>query len=220
MRFDAILASLSVKRRRLRRVLPVRMKKPAASGGASLALMLACALFACGCHLAPTHVPDSLTQELAGNDPDAQLEFWHTLASKPLTTNDDAFHGLLLYMDSQDPAENYEGRVANLRSRNMLPKRFNEPADTAVTRGTLAVALMRLTSLKGGVTTRIFGPLPRYAVRELMFVGLYPASSPNQTFSGSEFVGIIGRIEDYQRGNPADVPAAVMPSERTASQSS
>ena len=28
---------------------------------------------------------------------------------------------------------------------------------------------------------------------------LYPASSPNQTFSGTEFLGIIGKLEDYQR---------------------
>jgi hypothetical protein len=53
-----------------------------------------------------------------------------------------------------------------------------------------------------------------------MFVGLYPPSSPNQTFSGSEFVGIIGRIEDYQRGNPADVPAAVLPGEAETNQAS
>ena len=31
--------------------------------------------------------------------------------------------------------------------------------------------------------------------------------------SKGEVVGIIGRVEDYQRGNPADVPAAVLPGE-------
>ena len=174
--------------------------------------ILAIALLS-GCHIAPTHVPDSLTAEFGGSDLDAQMEFWHQLAEKPFTSNDDAFHGLLLYMDGKDDAETYDARVANLRSRNMLPKGFDEPGDVAVNRGTLAVAIMRLTGIKGGVTTRVFGASPRYAVRELMFAGLYPNSSPNQTFSGSEYVGIIGRVEDYQRGNPADVPAAVMPSE-------
>jgi hypothetical protein len=117
-------------------------------------------------------------------------------------------------MDGKDDAKSYEDRVANLRSRKMLPNGFDEPADLAVSRGTLAVAITRLISLKGGVTMRLLGPTPRYAVRELMFVGVYPTSSPNQTFSGAEYVGIIGRVEDYQRGNPADVPAAVLPSER------
>ena len=63
------------------------------------------------------------------------------------------------------------------------------------------------------MTTTLFGPTPRYAVRELMFLNVYPPSTPNQSFSGNEFVGIIGRVEDYQRGNPADAPAAVMPGE-------
>jgi hypothetical protein len=180
---------------------------------------LALLLIATGCQ-STTHVRESLTTNLGGSDPDDQMEFWHRLADKPMTSNDEAFHGLLLYMDGKDDTGGYDARVANLRSRNMLPKGFNEPADVAVSRGTLAVAIMRLTSLKGGVTTRIFGASPRYAVRELMFAGLYPTSSPNQTFSGSEYVGIIGRLEDYQRGNPADVPAAVLPGEKEANPSS
>jgi hypothetical protein len=176
-------------------------------------------LLACGCQT-PPRVSESLTAKFGGSEPDAQMDFWHQLTEQPLTSNDDAFHGLLLYMDGEDLAETYEARVDNLRSRNMLPKGFAEPGDLAVTRGTLAVPIMRLINLKGGVTTRLFGPSPRYALRELMFIGVYPQSSPNQTFSGSEFVGIIGRIEDYQRGNPADVPAAVLPGEVEANQPS
>jgi hypothetical protein len=61
------------------------------------------------------------------------------------------------------------------------------------------------------VTTTLLGPIPRYAVRELMFLSVYPPSTPNQSFSGNEFVGIIGRVEDYQRGNPENVAATVMP---------
>ena len=185
----------------------------------SRVLFSACLLLACGCQTAP-RVSESLTAKFGGSEPDAQMDFWHQLTEQPLTSNDDAFHGLLLYMDGEDLAETYEARVDNLRSRNMLPKGFAEPGDLAVTRGTLAVPIMRLINLKGGVTTRLFGPSPRYALRELMFVGVYPQSSPNQTFSGSEFVGIIGRIEDYQRGNPADVPAAVLPGEVEANQPS
>ena len=178
-------------------------------------VIVAIALLALACGCQPkTHVPESLTQKLGGVEPDDQMEFWHELADKRMTSNDDAFRGLLLYMDGKDEAKNYEDRVANLRSRKMLPKGFDEPADLAISRGTLAVAITRLISLKGGVGMRLLGNTPRYAVRELMFVGVYPTSSPNQTFSGAEYVGIIGRVEDYQRGNPADVPAAVLPSER------
>jgi hypothetical protein len=129
-----------------------------------------------------------------------------------VTSNDEAFHGLLLYADGQDPANDYAGRVKTLKSRKMLPANFDRPADQAVERGPLAVAICRALEIKGGVLLRLTGA-QRYAVRELQFMDLYPPSGPNQTFSGSEYLGIIGRMEDYQRGNAADVPATVMPSE-------
>ena len=55
------------------------------------------------------------------------------------------------------------------------------------------------------------GVTERYATRELQFMGLYPPGSPQQTFSGTEYVGIIGRIEDFQRGDSSIKPASEMP---------
>jgi hypothetical protein len=176
----------------------------------ALITLVALALLA-GCHSAK--VAEPLTAKLGGNDPDAQMEFWHTLASRNLTSNDEAFHGLLLYLDTQDPATDYAGRVKSLKARGLLDPGFDQPADQAVQRGILAQALVRALKIKGGVFQRLTHDNPRYAVRELMFMDLYPPSSPQQTFSGTEFLGIIGRIEDYQRGNPADYPAAVLPGE-------
>lgn len=169
-------------------------------------------LIAAGC--AATKVTDPVASDLLrDNGDDAQIEFWHALAEKPLTSNDEAFHGLLLYTDGQDPATNYDQRVQTLKDRRMLPSGFSAAADDAVTRGDLAVAIVRILNIKGGLTMRVFGPSPRYAVRELTYETIYPPSSPQQTFSGAEFVGIIGRIEDYQRGDPADEPAKVLPGE-------
>jgi hypothetical protein len=48
-------------------------------------------------------------------------------------------------------------------------------------------------------------------VRELQYVGVYPASSPQQTFSGPEFIGIIGRAEDYQRARAEGETAVEAP---------
>ena|SRR5687768_12091283 len=163
-------------------------------------------------------VAEPLTEKLSGNQPEAQLEFWHTLAQRNLTSNDEAFHGLLLFLDSSDPAADYAGRVQALKSRGLLDKNFNQPANQAVQRGTLATALVRALKIRGGLFQRLTNDNPRYAVRELMYMDLYPPSSPQQTFSGTEYLGIIGRIEDYQRGNPADYPAAVLPGEAEGGQ--
>ncbi len=177
----------------------------------ALCLLSSILLLVVGCQHAKVGEP--LTDKLAGNDPDSQIEFWHALAERPVTSNDEAFHGLLLYTDREDPADSYDGRVSLLKERRMLPKGFDRPANESISRGVLAVALVRALEIKGGVTMHLLGPTPRYATRELMYMNLYPPSSPQQTFAGSEFVGIMGRVEDYQRVNPARSPAAVLPGE-------
>jgi hypothetical protein len=168
-------------------------------------------LLIAGCKSATVSEP--LTDKLGGSDLDQQLEFWHELANRPVTCNDEAFHGLLLYIDGDDPNTDYASRVSALKSRKMLPAGFNRPANEAVKRGTLAVAIAHALNIRGGLMMHLSPDCSRYAVRELMFHELYPVSSPNQTFSGSEFLGIMGRVEDWQRGNAADVPAAVLPGE-------
>lgn len=86
----------------------------------------------------------------------------------------------------------------------MLPADFAGAPEAALRRGTLAVALARALDIRGGLTMRLFGTSPRYATRELQYAGVYPPSSPQQTFSGAEFLGIIGRAEDYQRVRDPD----------------
>jgi hypothetical protein len=182
-----------------------------------LLLVLAGIVLTSGCQTARVEKP--LTHELGGNDPNEQLEFWQRLADQPVTSNDDAFHGLLLFLDGGDPASDYAGRVQTLKSRKLLPQSFNQPAEQAVSRGTLAVALVKMLDIKGGLMLRLLGPNPRYAVRELVFMELYPPSSPHQTFSGVEFLGIIAKAEDYQRQEGtlrASAEAAAEPQPETA----
>jgi hypothetical protein len=150
-----------------------------------------------GCAANRTGQP--LAPELARNDADSQVEFWHELPERKAVSNDEAFHAVLLFADGGDPTGDYSGRASVLKQRGMLPGGFAAPATEPVRRGTLAVALAKVLQIKGGVTMQVFGPSPRYAVRELQYAGLFPPSSPQQTFSGAEFLGIIGRAEDYQR---------------------
>ena len=145
---------------------------------------------------------------LRSQDVDDQMDFWHNLAQRPMVANDEAFHALLLFADGQDTSEDYEARVANLKARGMLPGSFDAPADHAITRGDLAVAIVGALDIKGGVMLRLMPTSRRYATRELAYQGLFPQSSEYQTFSGEQFLGIIGKAEDYQRENNPPAPEA------------
>jgi hypothetical protein len=146
---------------------------------------------------------------MGGSDADQQMQFLHTLADRNIASNDEAFHALILFLDGNDPAADYPTRVAALRARSMLPAGFAEGGDQAVERGTVAVALVRALSIKGGLTMRVLGPSPRYAVRELQFMDIFPPSSPNQTFKGSEVLSILTKAEEYQKNHGTQATPAV-----------
>src|SRR5439155_21717788 len=72
-----------------------------------------CLLSAAGCQSA--HVGRALNPNLAGNDPGQQLEFWHELTTEPVASNDQAFHGVLLYLDGKDDGADYPARLQTLK---------------------------------------------------------------------------------------------------------
>jgi len=156
-------------------------------------------------------VRQSVAAKLGGPSPDDQIQFWHTLNAQPITSNDDGMHGLLLYFDNQDTQTNYAGRVAQLKKQGLLPANFNEPGNQALQRGIMAYAAVKGMHIQGGWVMLVFGPSPRYALRELQYRGVFPRSSPQQPLSGAEFVGIIGKMQDYQSGKGANIPATELP---------
>ena len=179
---------------------------------------LCVSLLAAGLGCQSPRVAQPLTQSLPDDPVAAQLEFWHGLENRPVTCNDEAFHGLLLLIDGKDDRTSYDQRVSDLKSRQLLWKKFDRPADEAVQRGIVAVALVRALKIHGGWALSLMGPTPRYATRELIYRNLYPMSSPDQTFSGAEFVGIMAKAEDYMREHGADLsaPAATAATEPVA----
>jgi hypothetical protein len=166
--------------------------------GSRIAAAIAAAMLIAGCNVAK--VPDPVTTKFGADDPDSQIEFWHELAQRPVACNDEATHALLLFVDGKAGEMPYEQRVAAMKDRKLLPKGFNSPPDEAVQRGTLAYGLVEALNIRGGMTLRIFGNSPRYALKELEYMGLFPVSSTTQTFSGTELVGVFGKAEDFQRG--------------------
>lgn len=166
-----------------------------------------CALAALSFGCQSAHVTRSVTAKFSGDDADSQLNFWHELANRRLASNDDAFHGILLDLDGHDKCADYAHRVAALKSRGMLKASFDEPADLDVRRGTLATIIVKILGIRGGWAMHVFGQTERYDLREVVYEGVFPPSSPQQTFSGAEFVGVIGKVDDFETPIAANVPS-------------
>lgn len=177
-------------------------------------MMLFAFVAASGC--STTQVAEPLTERLAANDDGTQMEFWHTLHDRDLTSNDEAFHGLLLYFDGVDPAESYQGRVDVLKSRGWLHPGFDRPADEALRRGTLAVIVYHALDVPAGLMSTLLPRSPRYTMRQVQYAGLFPPGSPHQPFTGAQFVSIVGRMEDYRRIRPTKVPAKQLQDDNAA----
>ncbi|MFM8697537.1 MAG: hypothetical protein ACKOF7_02525, partial [Phycisphaerales bacterium] len=74
------------------------------------------------------------------------------------------------------------------RRRQWIDSGWNRPADESAQVGWMAVAGCRIIGETGGATMRNFGPKPRYATKELVFMDVLPLRTENQSLSGKEFV--------------------------------
>lgn len=161
-----------------------------AAGLAAAALLPACAR---------TMVLDQLKTDYAAGDTDKELEYWHSLPGRPVVSNNEGLHGLILFTLDSDKTGSYPRRVQLAKDRGWLPMDFDEPGELSMTRGTLARALAIELEIKGGVMMRVLGPIPRYAIRELIYLRIMAdPSTENQSITGVEFVGVISKAQDYQ----------------------
>jgi hypothetical protein len=159
--------------------------------------ILIAAVLVTGCHSISDSHP--LPKENFADTPEAQMDFWHSMASKKLATHREAFHGLILYLDNKDASNDFAGSLELLKSRKIIPVNFTGGENEAITQGTLAVAICHVLKIKGGVMLHMLADEPRYAHRELQYLNVFPAGSANQVVSGAELVGIIGKLEDYSK---------------------
>ncbi len=78
-----------------------------------------------------------------------------------------------------------------------------EKADGPVTLGKLSLLIMRSFDVPGGLFYRLF-PGPRYAARELAYLGLIDGdTSPNRLVSGEEAMRLLGRFLEWHEARSA-----------------
>lgn len=161
-------------------------------GAAALAGVV-CA--ACGCQRATVEHP-AIQQYPAATQ---ELDYLDALNGQVVVTNDDAMHGLILFADGSDLSTDYAGRVKVAKEKGWVSEGWDRPANESATVGWMAVAGCKITGIEGGLSMRLFGPTPRYATRELIYQGVLPLRTDNQSLSGAEFVDYLNRLGRIQR---------------------
>ncbi len=169
----------------------------AAIASALLAFTVACSLTGC-----TRTVADSALVERPEFRED-EFEFLAGLESVPAVTNDDALHALFLFERGEDPFDTYEERYEEARRLGWVPlKGEAPPALQSVSTGAVAVAIVRITGIKGGLTMRIIGPTPRDSTRELIFLNVIPDRTAYQAMTGPELIEMLGRADRLLLGEP------------------
>ena len=153
--------------------------------------LLACIWLLCACQ--PYMMKSSAVDQFPA--PQQEIEFLDALENMPAVTNNDALHGFLILEDGKDLSKDYQDRVVEGVRRKWLSSSFDQQANAAAHVGWMAGAGCRIMKIRGGLTMMIFGPVDRYAVKELIYMDILPLRTDNQSLSGAEFIDYINRLE-------------------------
>ena len=153
--------------------------------------------FATGCSAFERTTLDTIDDTYDPTTVTGQLDFYHALPGRSAVTNDEAFRGVLLFVDGVDTAQNYDERVQAMKNRGWLRDWYDEPANMLVQRGRLASVLSKAIGVDGGVMYNLTMAAPRYANREMMHLGIMQPGTEQQVVSGLDLLSILGRTEDY-----------------------
>lgn len=175
---------------------------------ARLCILLLLALAGCKPYVMSSSAVDTLGKA------DQEIEFLAAVEKMPAVTNNDALHAFLLLQDGDDTCPDYATRVQEGVRRGWMQAGHSRLANEAARVGWMATAGCVVMDVKGGLTMRLLGPVPRYATKELVFMEILPLRTENQVLTGSEFVDYLNRLQRIAGTNrrakpdsPLGVPA-------------
>jgi hypothetical protein len=159
-----------------------------------------------GCSLQRTVLDDSIVDVYGAAEDD--LDFWDKVAERPVVTNDDALHGLLMLAEGEDPADAYPARLEEARRRGWLADDAEPQRNASTAMGMVSMAVCEILDVEGGLMMRLVGRTPRYCTRELVHTGVVPNRTENQSLTGLEFADLVRRVADRRQLAQSDEPPA------------
>ncbi len=124
--------------------------------------------------------------------------FLYELSNKQYCTTDDAYRGILYFVDGVDTSADFQERTARVQMHGLVKKGWKHDPEAPITKGKVAYMFARALELPGGVMYNVTDACERYALRELIYHDIIRIGSEGQKVSGAEYVGILGRADDYK----------------------
>jgi hypothetical protein len=162
--------------------------------------VLCCALLAAAC--SRTTLQSSVADVHGGTKPTEEMDFWDGIAVTPAVSNRDAIHALMLSFVPKARGErsDWETELKGAEQRGWISADdATKPNETARV-GMIARVVCKETDIRGGATMRVFGPVERYALKELNHMGWLPEMTSSQSISGAQLIALLSKAEDRRRG--------------------
>ena len=131
----------------------------------------------------------------------SDAEFFYELTNKQYCTTDDAYRGVLYFVDGTDSSANFQERAARVQMHGLVKKNWEHNPQAPISKGKVAYMFARALELPGGVMYNITNASVRYALRELIYHDIIKGGSEGDKVSGAEYVGILGRADDYRQSH-------------------
>jgi len=132
----------------------------------------------------------------AGTD----AQFFGELGYKDVATAADAARALAIFVsEGAETGADFETARDYLRGKGMLTGWLEkaQPGDS-LDKGHLASLVCRSLGIKGGLGMRLFGPVPRLALRECVYLELMVRGAEYAHVTGGELVGVIDRADRFR----------------------
>jgi hypothetical protein len=145
-------------------------------------------------------------------NPDAFLH--EHLQAESVVTVGEAYRAAIMLGEGEDRYNSFAAREEYLLSKKIIRPEWKLQRDKAIDRGSVAYMVMQILKLRSGVNANVYGRMlgfadRRYAVRELVYIGIMQDKPPYQFVSGAELVDVIGNADAYMAEN------GLYPEERT-----
>lgn len=134
--------------------------------------------------------------EAAGSD----AQFFSELGYKDVATVADAARALAIFVSQgAESGADFAAAREYLRGQGVSDGWLDgAQADNPLQKGHLASLVCRALGIKGGLWMCLFGPQPRLALRECVYLELMVRGAEYQHVTGGELVGVIDRADRFR----------------------